>query len=448
MADEQMLPPEYQAEIEAANRKRMLAQLLQKQAMGFQGAQQTGRIAPKTSPLAWLANAATGYMGSQADAKGAQSIADIRNRAGEAQRGEIAALMAAPEEQQFAQGQQGKFSQTQALAKLLQEQRMKLREKRGDILGRNEMPDQALAALEGKPVGPLPQPVAPVFSTTQGPNGPIPTVVNTGKGGRMTGGFGAPGVNITNVPAGQEGKMSLDILEGGLKERQPGADAAKNTYTAAARAVDALQRGAEAGGGGDIKQNIRMALQAFGVNAPATAETNELQMALDAALLTEAQKIKPVSNTDIDTLKRMVGSIATDPQALARSLAFVQSLALRGMQDYGRYIDEQNATVTNPIAKQRLAGTKIGYEMPSQLSGPVQHQLEVMRNLKAQGVDISNFRDDQGKPFPENFIVNVNPAGGYPTAARTLPKPSAKHPPPANGKAYTVEEFQRIFGPK
>ena len=205
MEDLQNLPPEYQAEIEAAQRKRALAQLLQKQAMGFQGAQQTGRIAPKTSPLAWLANAATGYMGSQADTAGAKSIADTRNRAGTDQRAEIAALMAAPEDQQFAQGQQGRFSQTQALAKAMQDQRMKLREKRGDILGRNEMPDQALAALEGKPIGALPQPVAPMLGSVQCTGGPIPTVTNFGKGGRQTLSFGpGAGATFNNLPAQTE----------------------------------------------------------------------------------------------------------------------------------------------------------------------------------------------------------------------------------------------------
>jgi hypothetical protein len=266
--------------------------------------------------------------------------------------------------------------------------------------------------------------------------------------GEKTTHFPPKGISVNNLPEAKEGAMSLGVIESGLKERQPAAEAAKNTYDVVSRAVDALRRGAEAGGGNDIKQNIRMALQAFGINTHANSETSELMMILESSLLTEAQKIKPVSNTDIPTLRGMVGSIATDPTALARSLAYMQASALRGLQNYSRYIDEQGATVTNPIAKQRLAGTKIGYEMPSQLSGPLSHQFEVLRNLKEQGVDLSNFRDDQGKPFPQNFMVNVNPAGGYPTAAGTLPRPQAKHPPPANGKAYTLEEFHRIFGPK
>lgn len=114
MADN--LPFEYQSQIVANERRKQLAEALQKQAFGFQGAQQTGRIAPKTSPLTWLANTATGYLASEGAGKAEEKQAAIRAEADKARQAEMLALLQAPEEQQQALGVQGKFPQTQTLA--------------------------------------------------------------------------------------------------------------------------------------------------------------------------------------------------------------------------------------------------------------------------------------------------------------------------------------------
>jgi hypothetical protein len=77
----EMIPPEYAAELERIQKQRAIAQMLQQQSMGFQGAGQgRGRIMPKTSPLAWMANMGTGYLANQADAAGAGKASAVQTR--------------------------------------------------------------------------------------------------------------------------------------------------------------------------------------------------------------------------------------------------------------------------------------------------------------------------------------------------------------------------------
>lgn len=119
MAD-QMIPPEYAAELERIQKQRAIAQMLQKQAMGFEGAQQgRGRIMPKTSPLAWMANMGTGYLANQADAAGAGKASEVQTRMLQDQNSEVEALLKTPQPEQYAKGQLGKFDRTRKLAEAL-----------------------------------------------------------------------------------------------------------------------------------------------------------------------------------------------------------------------------------------------------------------------------------------------------------------------------------------
>lgn len=118
MAD-QNLPYEYQSQIIAAERRKQLAEALQKQAFGFSGAQGQGRIMPKTSPLAWLANTAAGYLASKGAADAEQKQAGVMQQAEKARQAEMLALLQAPEGERDTLAAGAKFPQTQGLAKTL-----------------------------------------------------------------------------------------------------------------------------------------------------------------------------------------------------------------------------------------------------------------------------------------------------------------------------------------
>lgn len=417
------MPAEYMVGVQSAQQKQALAQALLKQTMDYKGTPDTGRRIVAKTPLSHaLMNSAIGALAGKTASNAGADMAAQQGQYQQAGNAEVQRILSLPEEQQTAAAMGSKFPQAQSLAKALQERdkakatNMEARLGHyGTALSKRDPTAAASAIASGKmDPGYTPQPLpAPQVSQVQTPQGMRPMVTNTNAMGEQHGTIAGGGVTVTNQMPG-DNKIGVQALEGDLKPRQEAAAAAKSIYSATTRAVDALERGAQAGGGQDIKQNVRMALQAFGVNAPDTAQTAELGMALGNALLTEAAKIKPISNTDIETLRGIVGSIGTDPTALARSLAYSQAIALDGLGNYSKWLQTQEGTITDPIAKQRLAGSGIGYEMPGNLSGPTQHQLEVMRQMQTFGGDITRFKDPTGAQFQQGSKFNINPTGGYP----------------------------------
>ena len=422
MADNFGLPQEYQDQIDAEQRKQALAQLLLKQSMGFQGAQNPGgRIAAKTSPLAWIANSATNYLGTQALTQGDKAISTAKAAFGNDQRAELENLQGLTPEDAIKRGEISKFPMAQAMAKAIREQRSKQLESQVKAISEGGDTQGAVDAASGtapirgysypgiKPTEQGLDPQGNAFSTTY--NRKLEPTLR----------YAPKSMQITNNLPGNEAKMGLDVLEAGLKPREEAAVAARNVYASTSQAVDALSRGAQAGGGEAIKQGIRKVLQGFGVTTGETATTEQLGMALGNTLLSEAAKIKPISNTDISTLEKIVGSIGSDPTALTRALAFSQAMSLDAMHNFDRYVGEQEKTVQNDLARTRLAGVRIGREAPKSLTGPAAFQLEVLRTMQNAGLDISRFNQPgtKGKPkgagpFDENTDFNIDPSGGFP----------------------------------
>lgn len=426
-----MMPPEYQGNILAEQQKQALAQALMAQTLGYQGTPDSKRRIVAKTPLSHaLLNSAIGALAGKTSNEAGAKINAQQAAFQQAGNAEVNRILGLPEERQTAAAMGSKFPQAQALAKALQERdkakaaNMEARLGHyGTALSKRDPTAAASAIASGKmDPGYTPQPLPdPQITQVQTPQGLRPMVTNTNAMGEKHGTLAGGGVNITNQIPGDQ-KIGVNTLEAGLKPREEAAAAAKNIYAATSRAVDALQRGAQAGGGQNIKQNVRMVLQAFGVNAPGTAETAELGMALGNAILTEAAKIKPISNTDIQTLEKIVGSIGSDPTALSRALAFSQAVSLDALGNYNRYVQEQGATMVDPVAKQRLAGSTIGFEVPKSLSGPTQHQLEVMRQMQMFGGDITKFNDPTGQPFRQDSKFDINPAGGYPVGQQQARK--------------------------
>lgn len=436
MADPNMdLPPEYLAEIQAAQKRQALANALLTKGMGFTGEKSQGRLAARTSLGTLLAANAGGMLGGLAGEEAQGAINATRERAGNAQRAELLRMQGLPETERINSGLASRWSGVRAEAGA---QRKISEERRGKAIGAAGAAGDVQAAVDlagGMALSDFKPPTykdAEIFEKDG-----QKYVRNFDNRGRPTVTPVRSGVTVNNVIPGDEAKLGLSAFEAGFKPRQEGADAAKNVFTATTRAVDALQRGAQAGGLENSKQFVRSVLQGMGVNTPATAETAELSMTLGNALLAEASKIKPISNNDIDTLRGIVGQIATDPEALSRALAYSQAISFRALKQYGQYVDEQAATVKTPAVQERLSGAKVGYDAPTQFTGPLAHQLEVIRQLQLAGEDITGFNDPAtGKPFDPRTRIQVNPAGGYPGVQSKLSQPAGKkETPPA--KAYT-----------
>ena len=419
--DNPNLPFEYQSTIDAESRRQALAQALLKQTMGFKGAESQGKMASKTSPLSWMANAVTQYLANKSAEDAGQGVAKARDRFGADQAAEITRVLGLGEDEQIPAAAGSRFPGAQALAKTLQDQRMKRLEGYGGALKEADPQESARAFASGK-VNPG-YTLAPAEPTQFGADsaGNQYSITHDRKK-QPTLKYAPKGVQVNNVMPGNEAKMGLDVLESGLKPREEAAIAARQIYATTSQAVDALSRGAQAGGGEAWKQTARKVIQAFGTTMPETATTEQLSQALGNTLLSEAAKIKPISNTDIATLEKIVGSISTDPTALSKALAFSQAIALDAMHNFDRYVTEQEATVANPVAKQRLAGVRIGREAPKSLTGPTDFQLSVIQAMQNAGLDISRFNDPTGVPFSQNSKFKVNPAGSFPTAGKAPDK--------------------------
>lgn len=450
MPDNQYLPPEYQAQLVEAQRRQAMAQALLQRSMGFQGAQGQGPVAAKTSPLTWMANSLSGYLAQNAGDKASKDILGVQQRYAGDEMAELERLQGLPEDQRLLQGQRSQFPRAQALAKALQDSRGKRLEMFGNAVKDTDPAAAAKAAISGG----LPQsyqtPALPDPVEGKLADG-TPMVTTRNRKGEPSVQFPPKGVNV-NLP-GNERAAALDVTKRQLEDRRGGADAAKATYAATTQALDALEQGARAGGGEEVKQFMRKTLQAFGVAVPATAETNELQMALGNAVLGNAAKLRPASDTDLKILAQIVGSINTDPTALTKALAMAQAMSIKDLSTYGQFVDQSLDTIKDDYARQLFAGAKVGYEVPKQLSGPLPYQMEVVRQLQRQGFDISQLQDPTGQPFPGNAKFNINPTSGFPGVAPKRGTPAAQPtapakavPPPADGRAYTMEEFQRYFG--
>lgn len=414
------LPPEYQAELEAAQRKAALAQLLVKQAMGFKGAESQGPVAARTSPLAWLANAATGYLGNKALGDSTAEQAKVKQRFSNDQLGEIARLQGLPVDQQIQEGQRSKFPMGQQLAKGLAASREKQLEQFVGVTKEIDPLAAAGAAITGKLPGSYTPPAkkGPEFGTDPQGNNYVTTYDAKGTPSVH---YAPKGINFT-LP-GQENAMALDTVKSNLTSWKTKADSAKSVYSSSLAALDALEQGAKAGGLEEQKQALRKGLQAFGINLPATAPTESLQMAMGSGILANAEKIRPASDTDLVILRKLVGSIGTDPEALTRAIALAQAMALKDLQSYNEYIDTTQGSMKSEPAQMLFSGAKVGYETPKQLSGPIAYQMELMRQLKRQGVNISGFADSTGQPFPADATFDIrNPTSGFKGVAAP-PKP-------------------------
>jgi len=427
MADDlnNSLPPEYLAEIDAANKKRMIAQLLQKQALGFQGAPTGGKVAAKTSPLAWMANAASGYLGASADSAGAGAVRNVQNRALADQKAEGAALLAAPEDQQLAQAQAGKFPQTQALGKLLYDRKVKQME---GFSGAVKGVDPAAAAntfLTGKlPTGPYTPPAIPGEESKLDAQG-NPYLRTTNQRGEVGVHYAPKDRNITVDNTGES--AAAKAVGAKIPERYA-------EVTGAAKAAVAEMEGAKR-----IKALLAdpATITGFGANPASWLANLGAKLNLtgpDAAIKTQALFSELASQT-LNNVKRLPGAITEKERPFLADAA-------AGRIEW------------TPQALQRLADI-------SEMSG--HNQLtELLTEYQSLGTlpQANSSGAPQAWPFPKGWNFTADPKKyteigpnryRYNEEASSPAKPAAvavnpaSLPPPKNGRAYSLEEVRQLF---
>lgn len=421
MADPNMpvLPPEYQAQIDQLVRKQRMAQMLQQRGLNMPAPVQSGTVASKTSPFAAIASMLAGGYGGYMDQQANEGLTKVRQQYNTDESADVAKLLGLPEDQRVNAGIQSQFPRSRKLAEEWQKTQEKQRELKSGVYKDYGDAKKALDTLSGVPVdGDIKPPQQPVVSMVPGPKGMIPAVTNFDIKNvpRMT--LGAQGTDIslsqkTDLPK-QTSEMATKFLGETLKEKQGKAALAKDNLSSISQTVDALESGAKAGGGEGYNQALRQAAQFFGIDSKDISGTTQLEMSLGQRALDQVKNLKPASDTDFKAAQKIAGNIGTDPTALIKVLAYAQAESLRHLQGYNDYISENQKNITDPDTRNMFIGAGSGFEMPNRFAGPVPYQMEVMRNLQRNGVDITRFKDPSGKPFPADAKFNLDITQGFP----------------------------------
>ncbi len=441
MAD--YIPPEYQAQLERLKRQQAFAQALQAGSMRAQPTEVITGHAVRQGPLSHGLRALTALMANKSVGEADAGIGALNQEMATKRQAAIAAMLAQGQKdptQAIMAGQSSMDPRMQAIATAMQAQREKRLEGFSNAV-KDSNPEAAAQAFQ---TGELPSAAyqqpdmpAPTFGTD--PAGNAYAVTGNRKGEKEIK-YAPKETKVTNTVDARQSKTAYETIEPNLKIRQAEATSARDALRANGRAMDALNQYAQAGGGQDIKQLLRKGLQAFGVNSPETADTEQLGMALGENLLANARKLAPVTENDMAQLKNILGSISTDPTALQKALEFTNSIALKSMQDYQGYVNEAAAPLKNPEEQGLFKAQLKGYELPN-IPGNQEQQFRQLAELQKQGGDITQFRDPTGQQFSPDARFSIAPA-----RPREVNKPSASTTGLTPQEAARLDELRKKFG--
>jgi len=424
------IPPEYQQQLQQLQRRQQIAQGLMGQALQPQGDTIVpGGVVVRNSPINNIIKLLTANKTQQTLDQGDQQFGQIQGEIAQQRAQQMAEILARGRSNPLGVGDEAMTNpdpQIQAIGKTIAEREQSRRKEIGGYQSTNGDVAGAIATqLQGAPENySLPALPGPIYSTS--PSG-APVAITRNRRGEPTLQYEPKPMNVTNTTnlPGKEAEFALGQLTEEKKTRQKNADIAKDVMQSNFRAIDALEEGAKAGGGQDIKQMFRKGLQAFGTELPDTASIEQLQQAFGDKLLAEVRKVAPVTQNDISTVTKIVGSASTDPLALVKAIAYTQAKAQKALGEYTDYVAYQKQNLSTPYGKDIFSGAEIGYEPPTQLQGPLPFQLEVVRNLKGIGYDISKLKDPSGQPFNLDAAIKVDPREGFPGVQVPPPIPSS-----------------------
>lgn len=409
MAD--YLSPEFAQQFEALKRRQALAQAMQAQAMQSRPTEVITGHAVRQGPLSQGLRAISGVLASRNLGEADAGIADLQQQALSQRQQAISQILQQGQKDPQGAAMAGQASmdpRAQAIGKALQEQQQKRLEGFANAIKETNSQGAAQVFQSGAiPNEPYqtPKTPGPVFGDDGAGN--RYAISQNGKGGQNFDWVPKQQTQQISIDAAQR-KMAYETVEPNLKLKQGEATAARDTLRANGRALDAINRNAQSGGAQDIKQTFRKGLQAFGVNLPETADTEQLGMALGETLLANARKLAPVTENDMAQLKVILGSINTDPVALQRALEFTSAIAMKGMKDYQGYVKTAGANIRSPEEKGLFDAQLVGFDNPT-FPGNQQQQFRQLSQFKDLGGDITQFRDPTGQPFSPDAQFNIAP---------------------------------------
>jgi hypothetical protein len=182
----------------------------------------------------------------------------------------------------------------------------------------------------------------------------------------------------------------------------------------AAEAQSMIDQGAQTGGGQTIFQGLREFADALGVEIPETGVNQALLANLENRAISRAREVYPVTDKDLDAIRKMVGNINTVEGALRYLTALDAAAAYAGMFEYNAKVDNLTAGVDDPAA--RAAYEHLKMRIPPQLPMPAL----AGQILQMWGIPVMVEGGD-GQPTPARFNLQSElrgPANAAPAAAQ------------------------------
>jgi len=354
MDTQALLPPEYQTQIDEANRRRALAQVLQKRAMTGTQVQNYGPQAARLSPFAVLGDLGAGALGLKMENDAVQSAGDTQKQYRTDATKAIADWQNLPEDAQISASQTSQFPMVQALGKALQDRKTKRLELFTSAVKDVDPQAAANAAKFGDtPVGDyrIPNVPEPVF----GNFGDNPYALVSNRKGEKEVKFAPKGTSVNVDTVGE--KSAIKALGGQVPKVLDEAREAvilnldkiqnANRIHLLAADPDIL-----AGFGASQLTGLAGLGARLGFTpAEAVAKTQELLTATAKQTLTASKDLKgSISEKEKPFLEQAAsGGLDYTPQAIAR-LAQLQAAVSHNalMREYNRY----NSTLQVPGAEQ------------------------------------------------------------------------------------------------
>lgn len=450
------LPPELLLQIARAQQGGKFARDMSQQALAPRGTEMLGRIAVRRSPLDAVIRGVTGFMGAKQASEADEQVSGLYNQFAADTKSELDALYNSPDPKAaITRALASRNPKVQAAAAAMQKLQQERLKGFTDAVSKYNAPEAARIIQSGDmPQGGPPGIVPPQVSQVATPDGrQVPMVVNTGEAGRQTGTLQAPGTTVVNQLPGRVAENTLSTQEAELKKRKEDFDVLRDNFYATQRAVEALDRGAQAGPGAGLEQALRQIYYFFGGNPANLTETTNLSQALGQQILAHARKLAPVTAVDIKKLEDILGSAGTTPEALGEALSILAADSVKGMYDFNAYLDTQEgllSTVKDPATQDALrlsfSGQKIGREPPKQLFGNPKFQGAVLTRLQERGFDTKNFANPFEPGMAGDARFQIRGAGtGFPAAQRNNPPVPDKKSGPVRFEDLSPEDQAKVL---
>lgn len=435
------LPPEYQTQLQKLLRQRQIAEYFQNQALQQKPTEVVSGYAVRQSPLASIAKALAGGYGAYRTGQIDEQIGGVQSQAAQARQDELRRLVGLSLPQRAALGLTSRDPAVQKMAQTWQEQASKAAEAGGKALIDSGDAKTGLGVLgSGQIPGDYTPPPPRKMETGEIAGNPYGLTYDNK--GNPTLKFAPKGIQV-NLP-GRQAELAFDTAKEDIKGWKLKADTAINLLNSNRTALEALNEGAQAGGGEGFKQAVRKVAQAFGMQDAATAPTDKLAASLGDAVLHEVAKLRPASDKDIQFLQQLKGSINTDPSALVQMLTVANAISFRDLQNFHKYMDEGvGNNLADPTVQNLFKAGKIGYDIPQPFGSQAQ-KMRMLQELQARGGDVSGFKVGDEPISPDAKFNIGNNALLPPQLANKVPGGNQAPLTPAEQAEY--EALRKRFG--